>query len=263
MSKHFLNKLETEIAPYRQKLIDHSVYAEIKDLEGVRVFMQNHVFAVWDFMSLLKALQIKLTSVKLPWMPVGNPETRFLINEIVTGEESDVDEQGNRTSHFELYIRAMEQAGADIEPIQGLMNHLSTAGSLKDLNTFQNIPEAARNFMKYTFETIASDKLHIMAAVFTFGREDLIPDMFIGLIRELKKQFPDKVSIFQYYIERHIEVDGGHHGELALQMTMELCGNDPLKWDEATEAVKQALTSRLNLWDSISSEIQVSSTAMA
>jgi hypothetical protein len=257
MSKVYLQQLESEIATYRQSLVEHPVYAEIKDLEGLQSFMESHVYAVWDFMSLLKALQINLTSVSLPWMPVGNPATRYLINEIVTGEESDVDEQGNRTSHFELYLQAMEQAGADLLPIQTLINELHLGTSIQQALQLQIIPEAARNFMQFTFDTIATGKPHLMAAVFTFGREDLIPDMFISLIKELKKQFPDKVDIFQYYIERHIEVDGGHHGELALQMTMELCGSDPQKWAEATEAVKSGLSARIQLWDAIREEMAV------
>ena len=257
MSKVYLQQLESEIATYRQSLVEHPVYAEIRDLEGLQSFMESHVYAVWDFMSLLKALQINLTSVSLPWMPVGNPATRYLINEIVTGEESDVDEQGNRTSHFELYLKAMQQAGADTEPIHALMTELRTGTPVQHALQLKAIPAAARNFMQFTFDTIATGKPHIMAAVFTFGREDLIPDMFISLIRELKKQFPDKVDIFHYYIERHIEVDGGHHGELALQMTMELCGDDQQKWEEATEAVKNGLSARIQLWNAIREEMAV------
>jgi pyrroloquinoline quinone (PQQ) biosynthesis protein C len=168
-----------------------------------------------------------------------------------------VDEQGIRTSHFELYLKAMQQAGADTAPIHSLMTELRTGTPVHHALQLKVIPAAARNFMQFTFDTIATGKPHLMAAVFTFGREDLIPDMFISLIKELKKQFPDKVDIFQYYIERHIEVDGGHHGELALQMTMELCGNDPQKWAEATEAVKSGLSARIQLWDAIREEMAV------
>jgi hypothetical protein len=35
---------------------------------------------------------------------MGNANTRYLINEIVTGEESDLDERGKRASYFELYL---------------------------------------------------------------------------------------------------------------------------------------------------------------
>lgn len=257
MKNNYLQQLEHDISDLRNKLVDHPVYAEIKDLENLQSFMEHHVYAVWDFMSLLKALQINLTCVSLPWVPVGNPATRFLINEIVAGEESDVDEEGERTSHFELYIKAMEQAGARTEPILGLIRALKTGSSIDYALESMDIPDAAKQFMSFTFDTIASAKPHLLAAVFTFGREDLIPDMFISLIKELKKQFPDKVDIFQYYIERHIEVDGGHHAALAHQMTMELCGTDATKWQEATASVRQALMARIALWDSIQQEMSV------
>lgn len=257
MGNLHLQQLESAISTTRQKLVNHPVYANIKDLDGLRCFMENHVYAVWDFMSLLKALQINLTCVTLPWVPVGNAATRFLINEIVAGEESDVDEAGVRISHFELYINAMDQAEANTEPILGLIRALKTGSNIQYALEDMNIPTAARQFMDFTFETIATGKPHLMAAVFTFGREDLIPDMFISLIKELKIQFPDKVDIFQYYIERHIEVDGGHHAALAHQMTIELCGNDESKWQEATEAVKQALEVRIALWDAIHQQIDV------
>lgn len=257
MENLHLQQLESAISGTRQKLVNHPVYANIKDLDGLRCFMENHVYAVWDFMSLLKALQINLTCVSLPWVPVGNAATRYLINEIVAGEESDVDEAGVRTSHFELYIKAMDQAEANTEPILGLIRALQTGSTIAYALEDMEIPAAARNFMNFTFETIATGKPHLMAAVFTFGREDLIPDMFISLIKELKVQFPDKVDIFQYYIERHIEVDGGHHAALAHQMTIELCGNDESKWQEATEAVKKALEVRVALWDAIHQQIDV------
>ncbi len=255
MENLHLQQLESAISATRQKLVNHPVYANIKDLDGLRNFMENHVYAVWDFMSLLKALQINLTCVTLPWIPVGNAATRYLINEIVAGEESDVDETGVRTSHFELYIKAMDQAEANTEPILGLIKALQTGSTIKYALEDMEIPAAARQFMDFTFETIATGKPHLMAAVFTFGREDLIPDMFISLIKELKVQFPDKVDIFQYYIERHIEVDGGHHAALAHQMSIELCGDDESKWQEATEAVKQALEVRIALWDAIHQQI--------
>ena len=46
-----------ELEPLRQRLVDHSVYRAIGSMEDLRVFMQGHVFAVWDFMALSTTLE--------------------------------------------------------------------------------------------------------------------------------------------------------------------------------------------------------------
>ena len=107
-----LRKIHVEISTLREQLIQHKMYANIKTIEDFQGFMEQHIFAVWDFMSLLKSLQRGLTSVEVPWSPVGSPTTRRFINEIVLGEESDIDSNGKVSSHFELYLDAMNQIGA-------------------------------------------------------------------------------------------------------------------------------------------------------
>jgi hypothetical protein len=246
-----IEQLKTAITPFREKLTSHPLYQKITSLDDLHTFMQHHVFAVWDFMSLLKSLQIGLTCVQLPWIPVGNANTRYLINEIVTGEESDVDQYGYRGSHFELYLKAMEQAGATHEAIDSLLFEMASGKFVDEALIIADIPVSARNFVQHTFEVIETNKPYLQAAVFTFGREDLIPHMFISLVKEINQQFPGKVDTFLYYLERHIEVDGDHHSHLAYQMTSELCGDDDNKWAEAEVAVKEALQARINLWDSI------------
>ena len=246
-----LEKLRQDINPLREQLVHHPLYSRIGSLPDLRLFMQYHVFAVWDFMSLLKSLQKQLTCIDLPWIPKGSATTRYLINEIVTGEESDIDQHGNRTSHFELYLDAMRQAGSNTMAIDGLIRELSEHRSIGEALHAHNIPGPVLDFVHNTFDTIASGKAHVQAAVFTFGREDLIPGMFVSFVRELNKQAADQAGIFQYYLERHIEVDGDHHSHLAYQMTEELCGDNEESWNEATIAVKSALAARISLWDAI------------
>jgi len=255
-NSHFF-RLKAEIEPLRQQLVNHQVYQSINSIDDLKVFMEHHVFAVWDFMSLLKGLQQHLTCVETPWYPKGTANTRFLINEIVAGEESDVDQHGNRVSHFELYLEAMKQAGCNSTTITEFISHIKNHIPLNEALVKSNVSKSANDFVNSTFKTIATNQAHILASVFTFGREDLIPDMFLSFITELKKQFPNKVDILHYYIERHIEVDGGHHSHLAHQMTEELCGNDEQKWNEAILAVKEALQSRINLWNSIQEKINI------
>ena len=119
-----------KILAYKEQLLQHSLYNEIKTVEDLNCFLEHHVFAVWDFMSLLKALQAKLTCTTTPWLPVGNPEIRYLINEIVVAEETDVDQNGNRKSHYELYLDAMEALGADTLPIQNFLSDVETTKNI-------------------------------------------------------------------------------------------------------------------------------------
>jgi hypothetical protein len=243
--------IEQRIAPLRSRLAAHPLYAAIDNAPKLRLFMQSHVFAVWDFMSLLKALQSRLTCVAVPWVPSDFPQSRRFINEIVLGEESDIFE-GRTVSHFELYLEAMEQSGADTAPVRSLINILASQPLSAALEA---IPSGTRAFVANTFELIESGNVHAMAAAFTFGREDIIPDMFRAFVRDLNHRGND-FSIFAWYLERHIEVDGEDHGPLSLRMREDLCGTDERLWSEAAEAAEQALKARLALWDSILAEVE-------
>jgi hypothetical protein len=217
--------------------------------------MEQHIFAVWDFMSLLKALQRNLTCVEVPWSPKGSPITRRFINEIVLGEESDLDKDGKVLSHFEMYLEAMQQIGANTLPIHQLTEWLSYGKTLDEALYQLDIREETRSFVRFTFDIINSGQIHKIAALFTFGREDLIPDMFIEILREMQGQGQTNIDKLLYYLERHIEVDGGDHGPISLQMMDEICGTDAIKWQEATEVSIQALEKRYALWDGVQANL--------
>jgi hypothetical protein len=250
-----IKKLQQAIEPLRQQIINHKVYGAITTIEHLCIFMNYHIYAVWDFMSLLKVLQQNLTCTSVPWFPVGSANTRYLINEIVTGEESDIDSAGERKSHYEMYLQAMQQCGADPGIFMNFIRELQNTSDLNAAFAASAIPDAARGFVDYTFEVINGGQPHLQAAVFTFGREDLIPNMFLSIVNDLDSKFPGQVSRFKYYLDRHIEVDGGHHSRLALAMTSELCGTDPQKWNEATASSITALQKRISLWDGVYNKI--------
>jgi hypothetical protein len=244
-----IEKIQKTIEPLRQEIIHHRVYSAIKDIDDLKVFMEYHVYAVWDFMSLLKALQINLTCTTIPWFPKGSADTRHLINEIVVGEESDVDLNGIRKSHFELYLDAMHQCGADTTKIETFIDVLKKTGDFNSAFISSETPTEAKDFVDYTFKIIGSNKDYLQSAIFTFGREDLIPGMFLSMVNDIHKNFPESISTFKYYLERHIEVDGDHHSHLALQMTANLCGSDEQFWKEAEQATITSLQKRIDLWD--------------
>ncbi|WP_316789008.1 DUF3050 domain-containing protein [Pedobacter frigoris] len=247
--KAALERIQIAIEPLRQEIINHKVYSVINDIEDLRIFMEHHVYAVWDFMSLLKSLQINLTCTTLPWFPVGSGNTRSLINEIVAGEESDIDANGIKKSHFEMYLEAMEQCGADTAEIHSFIAALKESNDFERAYRVAGTPAAAQSFVDFTFETIYSNQAHLQASTFTFGREDLIPNMFLTIVNDLNQKFPDQISLFKYYLDRHIEVDGDHHSHLALEMTAELCGDNDTYWKAAEEATIASLRKRLELWD--------------
>ncbi len=251
MNSHIKN-IQEATADLQHKIINHPTYKAIKTIDDVKHFMEHHIYAVWDFMSLLKSLQSSLTCTQVPWFPVGSAKVRFLINEIVCGEESDVafQREGN-ISHFELYLEAMAQIGASRKSIDELLEKLKAGVPLHEAIANSSIPEHAQHFLNFTFEVIATNKPHIIAAVFTFGREDLIPNMFLAIVNDINEQFPDQIATFKYYLDRHIEVDGDLHSHLALEMVSELCGDDATKWEEATSYVLRSLESRIILWDGV------------
>lgn len=249
-------KLQAALSSKRADLLAHPMYAQINSIEDFQCFMEQHIFAVWDFMSLLKALQRALTCVEVPWAPKGSPVTRRFINEIVLGEESDLDSNGKVLSHFEMYLEAMQQIGANTLPIHQLTEWLSYGKTLDEALYQLDIREETRAFVRYTFEIINSGQLHKIAALFTFGREDLIPDMFIEILREMQNQGQANIDKLLYYLERHIEVDGGDHGPISLKMMEEICGTDLVKWQEATEVSLVALEKRYQLWDGVQAKLQ-------
>lgn len=255
MSTH-IDQLQAALKPSRERLLAHPMYAKINRIEDFQLFMEQHIFAVWDFMSLLKSLQRELTCVEVPWSPKGSPTTRRFINEIVLGEESDQDQAGIVLSHFEMYLEAMQQIGADTMPIHQLTEWLSYGKSLDESLYQLSINEETREFVRFTFEVINSGQLHKIAALFTFGREDLIPDMFIEILREMQRQGQATIDKLLYYLERHIEVDGDDHGPISLRMMEEICGSDTNKWKEATEVSILALEKRYQLWNGIEASIE-------
>ncbi|HEX5364569.1 MAG TPA: DUF3050 domain-containing protein [Gallionella sp.] len=242
-----------------EKLNNHPLYASIQTLDDLRLFMAHHVFPVWDFMSLLKYLQYRIAPAAYPWKPHANSATRFFINQIVLGEESDEglpDANGEPTylSHFELYCDAMREIGAhpsdaihfsDVAFEQGIERALSLS----------TVPAAAREFVETTFGFIATGKAHVVGAAFALGREHIIPEMFRSFLARMNID-EQQAPAFHYYLKRHIHLDEGFHAPLALKMMNELIDNDPEKLREAEEAAFAAVEARIKLWDGVLAAIE-------
>jgi pyrroloquinoline quinone (PQQ) biosynthesis protein C len=227
--------LQRHLAPLRQQLCVHPLYSRLRTLVDVRLFQQHHVFAVWDFMSLLKALQRALTSLDLVWRPRGD-------------EESD-DDQGGYTSHYELYRRAMREAGTDGAAIDAVLAQVEAGVDV--FAALQAAPAPARRFCTTTFELVHGGSLPAIAAAFTLGREDVIPDMFTALVDDLHQRHPGGLPTLVDYLRRHIELDGERHGPMAARLLAHVCGEDSAKWAAAVDGAERAIRARLRLWDEL------------
>jgi Protein of unknown function (DUF3050) len=247
-----IGQLKDAVEPARRKVLSHPLYGQLKSMNAVVTFMEYHAFAVWDFMSLLKTLQRRLTCVQVPWVPSGPTATRRLINDIVLVEESD-ELGGGFISHFELYLDGMRQAGADTEPIDAFIGLLRAGKPVLPSLKEARVPDPAAEFVSTTWEFIDHAPVHCQAAAFAFGREDLIPDMF-DQVAALNAEI-GQLSTFVDYLRRHIQVDSEEHTPMAMQMLADLCGEDSGKWAECEETINVALAERVKLWDGILGQI--------
>lgn len=234
----------------------HSVFGAVQSEAQLRTFMELHVFPVWDFMSLLKFLQAELAPATWPWMPRPHGDLVRLINDIVTGEESDKLPKSHRVdsthaSHFDLYLMAMREVGADTAPITAFLEVVRSQGLEAALEA-PMVPEPSRAFMKDTFSLLKQGEAHRVAASFSFGRENVIPGMFNSLLDKLGIG-EDRAPIFHYYLKRHAELDGDEHGPAALRLVATLCSDDPKKLEEAVESAKGALATRARFWERVQS----------
>lgn len=242
--------VQRRIADQRQRLLEHEVYERLNTVAALRCFMEHHVFAVFDFMSLLKALQQRLTSVSVPWVPPVHSIGARLVNEIVLGEESDEDSAGRFASHFELYRQAMNEIGASTKVIDRFVEDLRRGQSVTAALQRPEIPSGVGSFVSATFQVIESNDLIALTANFTFGREDLLPDVFHQIVNELDEE-SGSLSQFKYYLQRHIDLDGDQHGPMAHRLLATLCNKDPKAWETAAQASLAALQARHQLWDCI------------
>lgn len=242
----------TSIQPLVDELNQHPIYAELKDINDLRVFMAHHAFSVWDFMSLIKYLQGKLAPVQVPWVPQGNPAVRYFINQLVLEEESDTIEGSSGpsySSHFEFYCQAMHEIGADGDNPRRFTALVQEKGLDAALYS-ELVPLPSRYFTETTFCFIREDKPHAVAAALAVGRERVIPEMFRSLLTRMAINEQDAPA-FHYYLKRHIHLDEDFHGPLSMSMLDQLCDDDPHRIDEAVIAAEEAVCARIRFWDAV------------
>ncbi len=239
------------IESLRVRLESHPIYAAVATVEDLRVFMQHHVYSVWDFMSLIKYLQHEIAPARWPWTPSGDASIQRFINELVLEEETDIALPGREghTSHFLLYLDAMREIGANADTPSRFVQRVAGQGIDAALNT-DLIPAPSAHFTRTTFDFLASGKPHTVAAALALGREHVIPSMFRAFLARMTVTEAQAPS-FHYYLNRHVHLDEDFHAPLSLRLLASLCSDDPIKWREAEAAAEHAVNARLQFWDGV------------
>ncbi|AZE81567.1 hypothetical protein C4J98_0121 [Pseudomonas orientalis] len=237
------------------QLCNHPLFAEITSLRKLQHFMESHVFAVWDFMSLTKRLQQDLTCTQIPWLPPTDPQAARLINEIVLGEESDEHPTRGHCSHFELYLDAMVEVGANTRVITRFIDLQHQGVEVSAALQMIGPPPGVRRFVDSTWQIALSAPTHCVAAAFLHGREGVIASMFERLLCSsavIARQAP----ALCHYLNRHIELDSQEHGPAAEQVLQRLIGADPIRQQQADSVALEALESRMTFWDDVQTSMQ-------
>ena len=236
------------------RLNSHPIYSSLCGLSDLRTFMEHHVYSVWDFMSLAKCLQKTIAPTSLPWMPRGDGSLCRFVNELILEEECDEGpDDGEYLSHFAIYLKSMVEVGAEVEPCKQFLETVENQGVAKALE-LSCVPEPSKAFTRATFDIIGSNVPHKIAAAFALGRENIIPDMF----REILKNsgvFEEEAPTFHYYLNRHVELDEGQHGPVAMRLLNSLCGGESVKAAEAIHTAEVAIENRIRLWDGVLASI--------
>ncbi len=242
-----------------QKAMDelehHPVFQQVRNLDDLRTFMRWHVFAVWDFMSLVKRLQRDLTCVGVPWMPPANAKAARLINEIVLGEESDEKPGDGHASHFELYLDAMREIGVEPQEVLTFLRLFSQGMPLEQALEKAGAPLQVVRFVHSTIQTACHSQTHEVLGSFFYGRENVIPHMFSALLNDWTVD-ANSAPTFVYYLKRHIELDGDSHGPAAEQLIDELLQDDVVMRGELVAAALDAVQQRLALWDALAEQLR-------
>lgn len=219
----------------------HPLYDALSSLPRLRVFMEHHVYAVWDFMSLLKALGRAVAPVSLPWRPsrFGARAVRF-VHQVMLDEESDLGPDGQPTSHFELYLRAMDDAGADTRGVRAFL----VDGDLS------HAPTGVAPFVSHTLALAHRGSAAALAGAFLYGRERLVPVLFSAVLAG-DRTAGARLAAFRFYLERHVALDGDEHGPASAALLDAICADEPGGADEAFGAARAALAARRSLWDAV------------
>lgn len=235
------NGLISEIENETINLINHPLYNSIKTESDIKMYMFNQVWCVWDFMTLVKSIQIQIIPPNILWTPPKFPELGAYIYEVLLTEETDKGYNSEtNSSHFQTFLKAMKESSVDTSSVDKFIELLENGNQFEIAIDSCGIHKEAKEFITTTYEFAKSD-LHISIAVFCLSREGVIPDMFMNLLANVS--LSNNYKIFNWYLNRHIYLDSQSHGPLSIKLFKTIVDTKQ-KQEEALQASLKALKAR-------------------
>ncbi|XP_023338465.1 uncharacterized protein LOC111709098 [Eurytemora carolleeae] len=253
--EEFMANIRELILPIQNSLAQHKLFPMLNSREAIQVFMQLHVYAVWDSLSMLKCLQKHLTCESVPWVPLDHPEITRLINHLVLLEESDLDWNNKPHSHFEMYLDAMKQMHVDTSNVENFVELIRKGMSVLDAINSTRLEEGVAEYLKTTHEIVSSGKVHVVAGAFAFSREVIIPQIFSQILDQ--QDWRGNHARLSFYLQRHVDLAGEGFEAASVEMVKTLCGWDKQMWDEANRAAQESLRARNRLFNAIAKQIKL------
>jgi hypothetical protein len=234
-------QLLQKVSALRQTLAYVPIYDTVNDLASLRHFMESHVFALWSSMTLLNALQRCLTSKQISCLTAIDSDSAQLIHETAQAEEFDHTASVNYPGQFSLYLTAMTEVGANLEPIQLFIEALNAGMRPKQAINGIAIPGKTKTAVAIVL-AISSLTPHEVAAAFLLGREDPALALFAQHLTQLEHMHRIHYPTLRLYLQRHAYLNAEIHNPLGEQLLRNLCGHNALKWEQAQETVELALS---------------------
>jgi hypothetical protein len=233
-----------------EQVLHHPLYASIDTMKKMQAYMEYDVFTCWDCMCLIKEAYRKIVSVKAPWFPPKDAYSAALLCSIIEEEESDICPDGKTyASHFDLYLDAMRQAGANTMPIDNFMHRLRAGEPMKEALAHCGTTSFVERYVNTTLNFFELEA-HQVAAAFAFGREAIAPTMFVSFLEHVRAgkftEYHEQLRGIIYFCDRHVDLDSTSHLPKMLQMLDNLCGDDEQKWQEVHEIAQQSIQAKID-----------------
>jgi hypothetical protein len=108
--------------------------------------------------------------------------------------------------------------------------------------------EVVAKFVEYNIKTAITKPITDVVAIFYFGRENLIPQMFERFINQSSIK---STQYLKYYLQRHIEIDSEDHGPKMLKLLNFVTNNNTQNIKNCINIGIDSIIKRTELWDNI------------